>query len=64
MIKIIDFSTRFDNVLWTDCQKYILESTDELKDNYINLDPREFVSFPVVIIDNKIVCFSALQINE
>ena len=30
----------------------------------INLDPREFVSFPVVIIDNKIVCFSALQINE
>jgi hypothetical protein len=64
MIKIFDFVTSLDTKLWNDCQKYILESNDELKDNYIDLDPSKFVSFPVVIVDNKIVCFSALQINE
>lgn len=64
MIKIVDFVTRFDDKLWSECQQYISESTDTLKDNYVKLDPCDFVSFPVVIIDNKIVCFSALQINE
>jgi len=64
MTKIFDFATRFDKKLWDNCQQYILESNDQLKDNYINLDPRDFLCFPVVIIDKIIVCFSALQINE
>jgi hypothetical protein len=64
MIKIIDFATLFDEVLWDQFQTYLLTTTDELKYNYIGLDPRNFVSFPVVIIDNTIVCFSALQVNS
>jgi hypothetical protein len=62
--KIFDFATRFDNKLWNECLEYIAESNDYLKSNYITLDPREFMSFPVVLIDDKIACFSALQINE
>jgi hypothetical protein len=62
--KIIDFTNNFDSVLWKQYQDYLLTTTDDLKDNYINLDPRDFDCFPVVIIDNQIVCFSALQINE
>lgn len=62
--KIIDFTNNFDSVLWKQYQDYLLTTTDDLKDNYINLDPRDFACFPVVIIDNQIVCFSALQINE
>ena len=64
MTKIFDFATRFDDKLWNNCLEYITKSNDSLKNNYIALDPREFTSFPVVIIDDKIVCFSALQINE
>jgi len=37
--------------------------SDRLKDNYVNLNPKDFASFPVVIDeDGKIVCFSALQL--
>ena len=64
MTKIIDFATRFDDKLWQECIACIVNSNDSLKHNYIALDPREFISFPVVIIDDKIVCFSGLQINE
>jgi hypothetical protein len=64
MTKIFDFATRFDDKLWNECLENIAKSNDFLKDNYIDLDPKDFASFPVVIIDNKIVCFSALQINE
>jgi hypothetical protein len=64
MTKIFDFATRFDDKLWDKCLKDIAKSSDPLKNNYIGLEPTEFTSFPVVIIDDKIVCFSALQINE
>lgn len=63
MKKIIDFVTNFDKLLWSDFQSVLRSTNDKLKDNYIGLDPRTFSSFPVVIIDNKIVCFSALQLN-
>lgn len=64
MTKIFDFATRFDDKLWDKCLEDITKSNDPLKNNYIGLEPTEFTSFPVVIIDDKIVCFSALQINE
>ena len=64
MIKIVDFATSFDNDLWNQFQNYVITTTDELKHNYIDLDPRKFASFPVVIINNTVVCFSALQTNN
>lgn len=62
--KIIDFAVRFDQELWDKYQMYLATTNDELKENYVGLDPRTFACFPVVIIDNQIVCFSALQIDE
>jgi hypothetical protein len=64
MIKIVDFATSFDVVAWNQFRQYVTTTTDDLKYNYIDLDPRDYVSFPVVIIDNIIVCFSALQTNS
>lgn len=64
MIKIIDFATSFNNELWINYQNYIIDLPDKLKENYVGLNPKDFLSFPVVIIDNKIVCFSGLQVNK
>ena len=64
MIKIIDYAVNFDVKLWNECQNLIKDSADNLKNNYGNILPTNYVSFPVVIIDNKIVCFSALEVNE
>jgi hypothetical protein len=64
MIKIIDFAATFDKALWDQFQDYLQTTTDELKYNYIDLDPQDYVSFPVVIINNIIVCFSGLQTNS
>ena len=64
MIKIIDYANNFDNELWTKFQEYVITTTDVMKHNYIDLDPRAFVSFPVVIADDTIICFSGLQINK
>jgi len=63
MIKIVDLATSFDAKIWSQFQQYVVTTNDDLKYNYIDLDPRNYVSFPVVVIDNMIVCFSALQIN-
>lgn len=61
---LIDLSQTDDLLwLWDDFQKEICRSTDRLKDNYIDLNPKEFVSFPAVVKNNKIVCFSALQMK-
>jgi hypothetical protein len=64
MKKIVDFATNFDTKLWEQYQEYLINTTDDLKENYVGLDPRDFLSFPVVIINDKIVCFSALQISD
>lgn len=50
--------------LWEDTLDIISTSTDKLKANYLGLDPSKFESFPVVIIDNQIVCFSGLQMED
>jgi hypothetical protein len=62
--KIIDFATNFDADLWDQYQAYLLTTNDDLKDNYVGLNPQDFACFPVVIINNQIVCFSALQISK
>jgi hypothetical protein len=64
MKKIIDFSTNFDSILWNQFQEFVATTNDDLTDNYIGLDPRDFASFPAVVVDDRIVCFSALQIKD
>lgn len=64
MKKIIDFAKNFDSTLWEQFQNYLETTEDELKDNYKGLNPQEFICFPVVIVDNTIVCFSGLQTNK
>lgn len=50
--------------LWNDTIDYINSTDDELKNNYIDIKFNEFLSFPVVIENNKIICFSGLHYNE
>lgn len=51
------------NSEWQLALTAIQQSSDRLKDNYTNLDPTAFASFPAVIDHTgRIVCFSALQL--
>lgn len=50
--------------LWDEYQTQIINSTDPLIGNYRNLNPKTFACFPAVIEQNKIVCFSALQVDK
>ena len=50
--------------LWNDVQSTIASGNDLLKSNYIGLDPKSFASLTAVITDNRIVCFSGLQISN
>jgi hypothetical protein len=63
LTKVIDFATSFDPVLWQEFQEFVVTTNDNLVPNYIGLDPCDFACFPVIIVDDKIVCFSALQIS-
>lgn len=63
-MKIVDFCISFDEELWKKTLNYIIAGNDELKENYINLSPRDFISWPVLIDNDEIVCFSALQENK
>lgn len=47
--------------LWSQVTEYIKHSDDKLKDNYISIDFNQFLSFPCVIENDKIICFSGLQ---
>ena len=64
MVIVIDYAKAFNKDLWQKFQEYVVTTSDDLKYNYIGLEPQNFVSFPVVIINNTIVCFSALQVNK
>jgi hypothetical protein len=64
MIKIVDYANNYNDELWQKFQNYVVTTHDDMKYNYINLDPKSFVSFPVVIVDNTIICFSGLQVNK
>lgn len=63
---IIDFAQTFDingQRLWSVVIDKISNGNDSLKNNYVTLDPTSFASFPVLIENDEIVCFSGLQIN-
>ena len=65
MIQIIDLSKQFEYLdLWYDSIDYICKTAGDLKDNYSNLDPIEFECFTIVVEDETILCFSALQISN
>jgi len=46
---------------WQEVLEFILTSNDKLKNNYVGLDPKNFLSFTALLDNNKIICFSALQ---
>jgi hypothetical protein len=59
---IVDLSTDFGfSTQWSETLELISTGDDKLKNNYINLNPKDFLSFTALIEDNKIICFSALQ---
>jgi hypothetical protein len=63
-MKIVDFCNEYNDQLWKQTLDIIVDSNDELKNNYINLTPSDFVSWTVLVDDNEIVCFSGLQENH
>jgi hypothetical protein len=64
-VLVVDLATNDQHThLWNNVQETIALSNDSLKSNYVGLDPKSFVSLPAVIIDNKIVCFSGLQVSQ
>lgn len=46
---------------WQEVLRFIAKSSDKLKNNYTQLDPKNFLSFTALLDNNKIICFSALQ---
>lgn len=50
--------------LFYDALARIKDSKDSLKENYLNIDPRNFISFPAVIKEGKIVCFSGVIVDK
>lgn len=65
MLQVIDLIADPRPELWHDVVKFIESQTeDSLKSNYINLDFSQFISFPCVVKNEKIICFSGLQYDE
>lgn len=63
-MQVIDLIVDPQDRLWKDTIDYINSTNDELKINYINIKFDEFLSFPVVIENDRIICFSGLHYNE
>lgn len=64
-MKVVDLAEEFETYsnLWNDTLSLIAQSNDRLKNNYLDIDPRKYISFTALIENNKIVCFSALESN-
>jgi hypothetical protein len=61
-MQIIDLSETIEyDDIWFKTLDIIASSNDGLKDNYQDLYPQNFLSFPVVFENNEIICFSGLQ---
>ena len=63
-MNLIDFVKNPQPDLWQDFVANISATDDHLKDNYLNIDFGEFISFPCLLDSEKIICFSGLQYNE
>lgn len=60
---VVDLADNFENYsdLWYTVISSISKSNDRLKNNYVNIDPRDYICFTALINDDKIICFSALE---
>ncbi len=63
-MQVIDLVVAPQDQLWKDTIDYISGTDDRLKSNYTNIKFNEFLSFPAVVENNKIICFSGLHYNE
>ena len=63
-MQVIDLIISPQPNLWNNVITYIKTNNDSLKDNYLNINFDEFLSFPVVVDDGQIICFSGLHYNE
>lgn len=63
-MQVIDLISDPQYRLWKNTIEYIDSTNDILKNNYINIKFKEFLSFPVVIENDQIICFSGLHYNE
>lgn len=63
-MQVVDLIVEPQHQLWKETIDYISASNDDLRENYININFKEFLSFPVVVENNKIICFSGLHYNE
>lgn len=61
---VIDLKTQNYGDLWADAVDYISGGNDPLKDNYLNINLDDFISFTCVVDSGKIICFSGLQYDE
>ena len=63
-MNIIDFVKNPQPNLWQRFLNDLARTDDHLKENYLNIDFGEFLTFPCFLDSEKIVCFSGLQYNE
>lgn len=63
-MNLIDFVKNPQWDLWNNFVANISATDDHLKENYLNIDFGEFLTFPCVLDSEKIICFSGLQYNE
>lgn len=64
---IVDLvKTDIHDSIWKECLRFINDhcTSDPLYKNYIDLKKTDFISLPVVIVDNKIIAFSGAQVKE
>ncbi len=60
-MQVIDLITDPQPTMWNATVDQIRRSDDPLRDNYLNINFKDFLSFTAVVNDNQIVCFSGLQ---
>lgn len=63
-MQVIDLITDPRPELWSNVINYIKNINDVLKENYLNINFDEFLSFPAVVDNGQIICFSGLHYNE
>jgi hypothetical protein len=63
-MKVVDLKVTPIPDLRSQTVSAISNSDDSLKDNYLNINFDNFLSFPCVIASNKIIAFSGLQYDE
>lgn len=61
---VIDLIETPDEHLWKQTVDAIEKNNEPLKENYLNIDFSQFLSFPCVVQSGNIICFSGLQYDE